>query len=161
MLALPPSKNKSMQIIKDKAIIEDTFTTLADEAELTGGDICVSLARWKRDRDLLLAHPGKLGVRIQADDAVFDLLDDLKHIDMIELDFTEFADGRLFSHAWLLRGRHRYKGEIRAAGNYLTDQVFYLSRVGVNAFRPAKAEQLQTILANLDDFSVKYQPSID
>jgi uncharacterized protein (DUF934 family) len=149
-----------MQIIKDKAIIEDTFTTLADDAELASGDISVSLARWKRDRELLLAHPGKLGVRIQANDTVSELADDLKHIHLIELDFSEFADGRLFSHAWLLRGRYHYQGEIRAIGHYLMDQIFYLSRVGVNAFQPAKAEQLPTILANLNDFSVKYQPSI-
>lgn len=150
-----------MQIIKDKAIIEDTFTSLADDAELISGDVCVSLARWKRDREHLLAHAGKLGVRIQASDQVSDLAGELKHIHLIELDFSDFADGRLFSHAWLLRSRYHYQGEIRATGHYLPDQTFYLSRVGINAFQPAKAEQLNTILANLSDFSVKYQPSIN
>jgi len=149
-----------MQIIKDKAITEDTFTTLADDADLTGGDVSVSLARWKRERERLIAHPGKVGVRLQASDAAADLTDDLRHIAMIALDFAEFADGRLFSQAWLLRGRYHYQGEIRATGHYLLDQIFYLSRVGVNAFAPAKAEQLTRILANLHDFSVKYQPSI-
>jgi uncharacterized protein (DUF934 family) len=161
VLALPLSKNESMQIIKDKAIIDDTFATLADDDELKNGNICVSLARWKRDRELLLAHPGKLGVRIQAADTVSDLAGDLKHIHLIELDFADFADGRLFSQAWLLRGRYHYQGEIRATGHYLMDQIFYLSRVGVNAFQPAKSEHLNTILANLNDFSVKYQPSIN
>jgi uncharacterized protein (DUF934 family) len=150
-----------MQIIKDKAIIDDTFATLADGAELRSGDICVSLARWKRDRELLLAHPGKLGIRIQAGDSVSDLADDLKHIHLIELDFTDFADGRLFSQAWLLRSRHHFQGEIRAIGHFITDQTFYLSRVGVNAFQPVASEHLKTILANLNDFSVKYQPSIN
>ncbi|MGJ0516504.1 MAG: DUF934 domain-containing protein [Methylomicrobium sp.] len=150
-----------MQIIKDKAIIDDTFATLADDDELKNGNICVSLARWKRDRELLLAHPGKLGVRIQAADTVSDFAGDLNHIHLIELNFADFADGRLFSQAWLLRGRYHYQGEIRAAGQYLMDQIFYLSRVGVNAFQPAKSEHLNTILANLNDFSVKYQPSIN
>ncbi|MGR8940003.1 MAG: DUF934 domain-containing protein [Gammaproteobacteria bacterium] len=150
-----------MQIIKDKAIIEDTFTSLADDAELTGGDITVSLARWKRDRDRLLAHPGKVGVRLHAADAVSELADDLQHIPLIELDFADFADGRSFSQSWLLRGRYHYTGEIRAVGHYLPDQVYYLSRVGVNAFIPSKSEQLQAIQAHLNDFSVKYQPSIN
>ncbi|MBL1264330.1 DUF934 domain-containing protein [Candidatus Methylomicrobium oryzae] len=149
-----------MQIIKDKAIIDDTFTPLADDAPLASGDISVSLARWKNDRETLLAHADKVGVRLQAGDSVSDLADDLKRIDLIELNFAEFADGRLFSQAWLLRGRYHYQGEIRAAGHYLTDQTFYLSRVGVNAFQPAKPDHLNTILANLSDFSVKYQPSI-
>ncbi|MGR9117472.1 MAG: DUF934 domain-containing protein, partial [Gammaproteobacteria bacterium] len=126
-----------------------------------GGDISVSLARWKRDRNLLLAHPGRLGVRISANDAVSVLADDLKQIQLVELEFTNFADGRLFSHAWLLRSRYHFKGEIRATGDYLMDQVFYLSRVGVNAFEPAKTEHLQTIRNNMNDFTVKYQPSVN
>jgi uncharacterized protein (DUF934 family) len=149
-----------MQIIKDKAIIDDTFTPLADDAPLVSGDVCVSLARWKRDREQLLAHPGKLGVRLQAGDAVSDLADDLKHIHLVALDFADFADGRPFSQAWLLRSRYQYQGEIRATGHYLTDQTFYLSRVGVDAFQPAKTEHLNAILAKLNDFTVKYQPSI-
>jgi uncharacterized protein (DUF934 family) len=150
-----------MQIIKDKAIIDDTFTMLGDDDALVDGDICVSLFRWKRDREQLLAHPGKLGVRLQADETATDLADDLEHTHLIALDFADFADGRPFSQAWLLRGRYHYQGEIRATGHYLKDQVFYLSRVGVNAFQPPRSEHLNTILAYLNDFSVKYQPSID
>jgi uncharacterized protein (DUF934 family) len=150
-----------MQIIKDKAIIDDTFSPLADDAPLPGGDICVSLARWKRDREQLLAHPGKRGVRLQAADATSDLAGDLEHIHLVALDFADFADGRPFSQAWLLRSRHHFQGEIRATGHYLKDQVFYLSRVGVNAFQPPRSEHLNAILAYLNDFSVKYQSSID
>jgi uncharacterized protein (DUF934 family) len=39
----------------------------------------------------------------------------------------------------------------------MPDQVFYLSRVGVNAFNPEKIEDLPAVLAHLNDFSVKYQ----
>ena len=108
-----------------------------------------------------MAHAGKVGVRIEPADAVDDIAPDLKNIQLIELDFPDFADGRLFSHAWLLRGRYNYQGEIRATGHYMTDQVFYLSRVGVNAFSPEKVEDLPVVLSHLNDFTVKYQNSIN
>ena len=150
-----------MQIIKDKHIVDDTWSYVADDAGLKAGDICVSLARWKQDKQQLVVHAGKVGVRIGPADTVDDIAPDLKNIQLIELDFPDFADGRLFSHAWLLRGRYNYQGEIRATGHYMTDQVFYLSRVGVNAFSPEKVEDLLVVLSHLNDFTVKYQNSIN
>ena len=150
-----------MQIIKDQQIIDDTWNYVADDAELKSGNISVSLARWKQDKQQLLTHDGKLGVRIGPADAVNDIAPDLKNIQLIELDFPDFADGRLFSHAWLLRDRYNFQGELRATGHYMPDQVFYLSRVGVNAFNPEKVEDLPVVLSHLNDFTVKYQSSIN
>jgi uncharacterized protein (DUF934 family) len=150
-----------MQIIKDKQIIDNSWSYIADDAELKSGDICVSVPKWKKDKQQLLNHDGKIGIRIRPEDSTEDLADDLEMIQLIELDFPTLADGRLFSHAWLLRARHQYQGEIRATGHYLPDQVFYLSRVGVNAFSPEKPEDLPTLLDSLNDFSVTYQNSIN
>ena len=149
-----------MQIIKDKQIIDDSWSYVADDAELKKGDISVSLARWKKDKQQLLQYNEKIGVRIGPADAVEDIADDLKDIQLIELDFPAFADGRIFSHAWLLRGRYNYQGEIRATGHFMPDQVFYLSRVGVNAFSLEKIEDLPVALSTLNDFTVNYQKSI-
>jgi len=149
-----------MQIIKDKQIIDDSWSYVADDAELKKGDISVSLARWKKDKQQLLQSNEKIGVRIGPADAVEDIADDLKDIQLIELDFPAFADGRIFSHAWLLRGRYNYQGEIRATGHFMPDQVFYLSRVGVNAFSLEKIEDLPVALSTLNDFTVNYQKSI-
>jgi len=148
-----------MQIIKDQQIIDDSWQSLADDAEFTAGNVSVSVNRWQQDKSKLLAHDGKLGIRISPADSVADFADDLDKIALVELDFPDFADGRLFSQAWLLRSRYGFQGEIRAIGKYMPDQVFYLSRVGVNAFKPAKAEQLPVELGYLHDFSVKYQVS--
>ena len=149
-----------MQIIKDQQIIDDSWSYVADDAELKAGDISVSLARWKKDKQQLLQSNGKVGVRIGPADSVEDLAADLNDIPLIELDFPAFADGRIFSHAWLLRGRYNYQGELRATGHFMRDQVYYLSRVGVNAFSLEKAEDLPVALSTLNDFSVNYQKSI-
>jgi len=149
-----------MQIIKDKQIVNDTWIAIADDAELKAGDMIVSLARWKKDKQRLLDHDGKIGVRIGPADSLEEIAADLNSIQLIELDFPDFADGRSFSHAWLLRGRYHYQGDIRATGHYMPDQVFYLSRVGVNAFKPETDEYLPAVLAHLNDFTVSYQQSI-
>jgi uncharacterized protein (DUF934 family) len=150
-----------MQLIKDQQIIDNTWQYIADTDELKSGDISVSFARWQADKQQLLAHDGKLGVRMSSADSVDELADDLGTLKLIELDFPDFADGRLFSQAWLLRGRYHYQGEIRAIGHYIPDQVFYLARVGVNAFSPKIAEELPNIINRLKDFTVNYQSSIN
>ncbi|TAN67018.1 MAG: DUF934 domain-containing protein [Methylobacter sp.] len=149
-----------MQIIKDKQIVDDSWSFVADDAELKDGNISVSIARWKKDKQQLLNSSDKIGVRIGPADSVEDIAADLKDIPLIELDFPAFADGRIFSHAWLLRGRYNYQGEIRATGHFMRDQVYYLSRVGVNAFRLENPEDLPVALNALNDFSVSYQKSI-
>jgi len=148
-----------MQIIKDKQIIDDNWSYVPDDAELKTGDISVSLARWKKDKPQLLHHDGKVGVRLEPSDSINDIAEDLSQVELIELHFPAFADGRAFSHAWLLRNRYQYTGEIRATGHYMPDQIFYLSRVGINAFNLEKAEDLPVALSTLNDFTFAYQKS--
>lgn len=149
-----------MQIIKDKHIVDDTWQYINDDETIPAGDVTLSLARWQQEKHTLTHHAGRLGVRLHPADVVADLADDVKHLELIELDFTDFADGRPFSQAWLLRERLAYSGELRAAGCYMPDQVFYLARVGVNAFQPEKFEDLPVMLAKLNDFTVSYQRSV-
>ncbi|MGR8980156.1 MAG: DUF934 domain-containing protein [Gammaproteobacteria bacterium] len=149
-----------MQIVKDKEVVNDTWRFIADEELIVSGDISVSLARWKKEKQQLLNREGQLGIRISPGDSVADLSDDLDKIQLIELDFPDFADGRLFSQAWLLRRRYGFQGEIRATGHFIPDQIFSLSRVGVNSFAPAKVERVPDLLSYLNDFTVKYQESV-
>jgi uncharacterized protein (DUF934 family) len=150
-----------MQIIKDNQITNDAWEYKPDDADLGNGDVTISLSRLQQNGKELTNRKGKLGVRIVPADSVEGIADYLPRLSLIELYFPELADGRLFSYAWLLRNRYNYQGEIRATGHYLPDQVFYLSRVGVNSFYPEKSEDLPVTLASLNDFSVKYQPSVN
>jgi uncharacterized protein (DUF934 family) len=146
-----------MQIIKDKHIVDDTWQMVSDEESLPVGDVCVSLTRWQQEKNQLIHRAGHTGVRLQPTDDVMALADEIKHFNLIVLDFPDFADGRGFSQARLLRERLNYQEELRAVGHYMPDQVFYLSRVGVNAFCPEKFADIPVMLAKLHDFSVSYQ----
>ena len=148
-----------MQIIKDGRIIEDNWTYLSDNDALTTEQTCVSVARWQSEKTQLSEHNGKLGIRIDPTDNIEEIADDLKNFRLIEINFPVFTDGRGFSLARLLRSRYQYKGEIRAVGNFIPDQMYYLSRVGVNAFKLNNPDDLAGALSTLNDFSVKYQES--
>ena len=146
-----------MQILKDREIIEDNFRYITDEEIVEGDNISMSLARWQQEKTQLQQHDGKVGVRLGSTDSAAAIADDLADISLIELNFPAFTDGRLFSTAKLLRTRYGYQGEIRAVGQFMVDQVCYLSKVGVNAFQLNNEAQLPVALATLDDFSVSYQ----
>ena len=148
-----------MQIIKDQQLINNTWTFIEDATPLPSGDITVSLQRWLNEKTQLLERDGKVGIRLVPGEQLDALSPDLDKIDLIELNFPIFGDGRLFSVARLLRSRDGYQGEIRAVGQYLPDQVFYLSRVGINAFDLSSQNDADLVLAAMNQFSVRYQPS--
>lgn len=151
-----------MPIIKDQQLAENTWTFVAEDSPLTDGNITVSLKRWEEDKAQLLKHSGKVGIRLVPGDNTETLSkDDLAAISLVELDFPVFTDGRLFSAAKLLRSRDAYQGEIRAVGKFMADQVFYLHRVGVDAFEFSEKKDIDVALSALHDFSVRYQSSIN
>ncbi len=54
----------------------------------------------------------------------------LDGVSRIDLHFPKFTDGRAFSQAFLLRRRLGFKGEIRATGDVLIDQLVQMQRSG-------------------------------
>ena len=79
----------------------------------------------------------------------------------VEVNFPKFTDGRGYSIARLLRERHGFRGELRAVGDIHRDQLFYLSRVGFDAFLLREGEDADEALAALRDFSEAYQASVE
>ena len=57
----------------------------------------------------------------------------LAGIDRIDLQFPKFTDGRAFSQAFLLRRRLQFKGELRATGDVLIDQLQQMQRCGFDS----------------------------
>lgn len=57
----------------------------------------------------------------------------LDGVDLVELSFPKFADGRAFSQAFLLRRRLGFRGDIRATGDVLIDQLVQMQRSGFSS----------------------------
>lgn len=54
----------------------------------------------------------------------------LDGVGRVDLHFPKFTDGRAFSQAFLLSRRLGFKGEIRATGDVLIDQLVQMERTG-------------------------------
>ena len=57
----------------------------------------------------------------------------LSGVQRIDLQFPKFSDGRAFSQAFLLRRRLGFRGEIRATGDVLVDQLVQMQRTGFDS----------------------------
>jgi len=150
-----------MQIIKDRRIVEDHWRRIDMDQPAGTGDIIVPLTRWQAEREALIARTGQVGVLMAPDQPPELIADDLAHLALVAYEFPSFKDGRPYSHARLLRERHGYSGEIRAVGDVLRDQIFYMARCGFTAFEPRADRDIKDALAALGDFSQTYQPAAD
>jgi len=128
--------------------------------DLPTGKVSVPLAFWL-DNEAALKARGDVTVQINAEDDVADLVADLSDIDTVIIPFRSYVDGRSYSHVYLLRKRHAFKGEIRAVGDVHHDQLNFLARCGVNAFELPEGENLEVAQQAFNSFSQVYQPSAD
>ena len=148
------------EIVKDGAVVADQWQVIRDETgELPAGPCIVPLARWQAERDVLMAR-GDIAVWLASDQSPKLLGDDIAKLPLIAVDFPGFADGRGFTYGRELREQHSFTGELRAIGEFMRDQLAYLSRCGFNSFALQNSD-LTAALASLKNFSVHYQVSID
>jgi uncharacterized protein (DUF934 family) len=117
----------------------------------------VPLALWRTARDDTGLAPW-LSSDTELDDA---LAGELAEAPLVAIDFPAFTDGRGYTLARLLRERHAYGGEIRAIGDVLVDQLYYMSRCGFDALALRHDQHLEDALRALGAFSVSYQPAVD
>ncbi|MDR1709630.1 MAG: DUF934 domain-containing protein [Candidatus Accumulibacter sp.] len=156
------------KIIKDGRIVEDAWrlVRLAENeapgaAALPEGEIIVPFAVWRARRAELLARGRPLGVWLAADEPPEAIAADLAHFAVVAVDFPKFSDGRGYSTARLLRERHGYAGELRAIGDVLRDQLYYMKRCGFNAYAVRADKDIQAALAGLDAFPESYPAAAD
>ena len=149
-----------MQIIRNRAIVDDDFVHVADGAELPDGKPIVALARYAAAHEELLARYSTLGVRVGSDKLPTDI-PELSRLALIAIEFPRFTDGRGYSIARQLRDRYQFTGELRAVGWVLRDQLFYMERCGFNAFEVKPGKPLDSALQAFGEFSVTYQAGVD
>jgi uncharacterized protein (DUF934 family) len=82
---------------------------------------------------------------------------DLTGVQVVELQFPKFADGRAFSQAYLLRRRREFKGIIRATGTFIIDQVLHMQRTGFDEAVLREDQDLATAQRILAQFGAFYQ----
>lgn len=131
------------QLIKNGAIVEESGPEVLD------------LEQWLEMKDRATR-----AVMLEPGETLAPLIEHLDEIPLVLVNFPTFMDGRGFSYGRELRERG-YKGELRAVGHFMRDQLTYLSRCGFNAFQMEDESELEGALESLEDFSEHYQASIE
>ncbi|ADQ84737.1 DUF934 domain-containing protein [Methylovorus sp. MP688] len=130
------------------------------------GKILVPLSLWIARRGELESRlaAGELAIWLDTHEVLADLVsafDDINQLPLIAVHVERFADGRIFSIGNLLRTRHGYKNTLRAFGDVLRDQLFFLKRCGFDSYLIRADRSAEDALASLKDFSQPYQGAVD
>lgn len=157
------------RIIKNGDIVKDDWSTLQlgegespETLPLPAGKAFFPVTVWQARRQEILARGAEIGLLLQPDDRVEDIAADLAHFAAIAVNFPKFVDGRGFSSASLLRQRYGYTGELRAVGDVVHDTLFYMQRVGFDAFALREGKNPEYAIEKaFSVFSERYQTSTD
>ena len=156
------------QLIKGRQLADNVWFTLniAEGEELANvvvpaGKVIIPAPLWLARREELLARADEIAVSLAPTFEVEALADDVSRFALIAIEFPKFADGRGYSTARLLRERYGYRGELRATGDVGRDQLFFLSRVGFDAFLILEGRDAHAALASFKDFPETYQTAVD
>lgn len=160
----PERQISEQQIERGTALIklgqpeQDTWSLSRHEDALPQArPAIVPLALWRQHR-----HDKELAPWLASDTELSsELAAELASAPLIAIDFPAFTDGRGYTLARLLRERHAYQSEIRAIGDVLVDQLYYMNRCGFDALALREDQHLDDALRALTAFSVSYQPGVD
>ena len=110
--------------------------------------------------DSFLAQSNAAAVRIEPGDDSRELLPHLERIQLVEVNFPGFNDGRGYSAARILR-EAGYAGEMRAVGEVLVDQLSHMRRCGFDSFAPQSPLDEDDAQAAFDRWPEVYQAAAD
>lgn len=156
------------QLIKHGVATTDSWQILdlaagesPETVALPEGDVIFPLAVWQARKDEIVSRP-TIGLLLQPADRVEDVAGDLASFNLIAVNFPKFVDGRGYSTAALLRQRYGYTGELRAVGDVLHDQLFFMRRVGFDSYALKDGKSLDyAITAGFKPFTEAYQGATD
>ena len=170
----PPSlgeeavRKQAGKVVLFKLTGEETFTAeqIAATQIPATGKILVPFTVWRANKDALASRvsQGEVGLLIATHEAIEDVMAEVKDINafaLVAVYVERFADGRIFTIGNLLRTRYGFKNELRAVGDVLRDQLFFLKRSGFNSYLIRADRNAQEALQSLKDFSEPYQGAVD
>lgn len=171
-ISLPASnveeRKQAGKVVLFKLTGEQTVTPeqIATTIIPTVGKIIVPLSVFMANADALASRIDASAVGIWLDthetlESLISAVGDINQLPIIAIHVERFADGRIFSLGTLLRSRYGFKNELRAFGDVLKDQLFFLKRSGFTSFLIRADRSAENALASLHDFSQPYQGAVD
>jgi len=133
------------------------------DSMLATGDthLFVNGQSWAELKQALQQAGKQVAPWLDSDQTAAQLGTDLVHVPMLALNFPGFMDGRSYSTAVILRQQLGYKGEIRAIGDVLRDQLFLMKRCGFSTFDLKDSVKLEDAKTAFGDFHTNYQSTVE
>lgn len=159
------TRQMSTRLIKHGTLVPDTWVLvkspnkLESLEKLSGQDLIVPLPFWLTERQSIESRQGQTAVWLNSNEIPESIAGYLDRLPLVALNFPELKDGRPYSSARELRQRWGYQGEIRAVGDVLRDQLFFMKRCGFDAFLLRDDQNPDAALTAFHDFQDAYQPS--
>jgi len=149
--ALPPRV-----LMRDGVFTDDHWPALAADTDLAEAEP----ALLPLDVYLAQPQPPAHGVWLAPTDDPAALDEHLASIPLVAVQFPKFTDGRGYSIAARLRKRG-YRGDLRAIGEILVDQLYMLKRVGFSSFAVRADQSEDDARAALNRYSDAYQAACE
>jgi len=163
-----PVRKQAGKVVMFKLHGEDTFTQRQlDGTEIpASGKVLLPLPVWLKHQDALQDRlaAGEIGIVYQTHEPIENLVeafDDINVLPVIAVYVEKFADGRNFTLGNLLRTRYGFKNELRAVGDIMRDQIYFLKRSGFDSYEIKAGRNAEEAIASLDDFTQPYQGATD
>jgi uncharacterized protein (DUF934 family) len=145
-------------ILRQPEFRTDHWRYLGEEIA-PGNAVVVPFAELRREHARWWAWDGRLGVRLSPLDRVEELAAVLPRLDLVAVEFPSPGEGRGYSQARLLRERLGFRGELRAVGEGVRqDLVFLLARCGFDTLELASGEDVAAAQRAFSRYDVAYQP---
>jgi uncharacterized protein (DUF934 family) len=150
-----------MPLVKRGKVVADDFMRVADGEPLPDAPVIVSAERLLAEAANLFARGTPVGVIWPNNRRVSELAPLLDKLALVALVFPVFKDGRAYSQARQLREQYGFRGELRASGAVLRDQLLFMQRAGFDAFEVKKEADAGAFFEATHRFSAFYQPAAD
>ena len=130
------------------------------------GKIILPLSVYLKNRDVLQTRVQNKEIALwlathETLDSLIALEKDMNVFPLIAVFVERFQDGRIFTIGNLIRTRYQFKNTLRAFGDVLQDQLFYLKRSGFDSYLIKSGKDAHEALKALQSFSDPYQGAVD
>ena len=153
-------------LIRQRAIEHDDWTLVK---EASGPEILhvtqdrnliVPIKFWNMYKPEIENYLGDVTIWLNSDEFLDEIKEEINTFSLIALNFPVFSDGRPYTTARELRQSGQFLGEIRAVGDVLRDQIFYMSQCGFDSFLLRHDQDPDSCIGALDDFKANYQSTV-
>ena len=154
------------KLINKNAVIDNPWTVMKASTgpdilqAVAGKNFIVPLQFWKLYKEELDEYDGNIAIWLDSDENPEQITGGVDSLALIALNFPVFSDGRSYTNARELRQKHAFNGEVRAIGDVLRDQLYYMSQCGFDTFEIRHDQETELCLAAFKDFETGYQSTL-